>query len=180
MTVKQIWGRSPAKLVKNIVSKLSPRVYVQDLTLIYSLLTLYYFILYIEHLNVDFSIFLLVFTHFSVLCGVRRMCSDEGAFTRDFFHNIQSDWILLQWCEGVTAEGKTTAALLSWLHLVVFWVPGGPEQVSRKSRVGSGLLLPAHLLLVCIHQSWPLKDLQAIQTFSLCQWSGSPVSSQGF
>ena len=69
------------KVSEKYCFKAQPCVYVQDLTLIYSLLTLHYFILYIVLLNVDFSIFLLVFTHFSVLCGVRRTCSDEGAFS---------------------------------------------------------------------------------------------------
>ena len=42
-----------SKVSEKYCFKAQPRVYVQDLTLIYSLLTLHYFILYIVHLNVD-------------------------------------------------------------------------------------------------------------------------------
>ena len=81
----------------------SPRVSVQDLTLIYSLLTLHYFTLYIEHLNVNFSIFLLVFTHFSMLCGVRRVCSDEGAFISDSFQLSQTARVFIFTTSSQTA-----------------------------------------------------------------------------
>ena len=38
-----------------------------------------------------------------------------------------------------------------------FWALGGAEQVSRKSGIESGLLLPSDLFLVCPHQDTVLR-----------------------